>query len=140
MSNEKNYIYGFLAFGAAALFLLMALFSLPMVVVSPQKFTLLFTFAMIAILTGLGFLNGPQSYLKKLTIKKNRVKTGVLLGSMLFSLYFALISGSYLLSLFFCFLQLNAVVLFFFNTFPFGWNTVKNVASGAKNLVASQIS
>mmetsp|Transcript_38643 Transcript_38643/g.37001 ORF Transcript_38643/g.37001 Transcript_38643/m.37001 type:complete len:160 (-) Transcript_38643:52-531(-) len=139
VSNKKNYIVGVVAFMIAGLFLLMSLLSLPMLIVSPTKFTLLFTISMIATLVGLAFMNGPQSYLKKLTIKKNRIATGVLLGSILLSLYFSIISGSYLLSLLFCFIQFNAVLLYFFNTFPFGWNAIKSMFTGAWSIVRSQL-
>jgi len=121
VDDKKNYMVAIVALFLAGVFFLMSVLCLPMVVISPQKFTLLFTFSMIGTLVGLAFLNGPRSYLKKLTVKKSRIQTGVLLGSIILSLYFSVISESYLLSLLFCFIQLNSVVLFFCNTFPFGW-------------------
>jgi hypothetical protein len=98
------------AFGVGALLLLFSLFSLPTIIFSPQKFTSFFTFSMIAFLTGLAFMNGPRTYLMKITSKKSMVQTAVLFGSMLLSLYFSIISGSYLLSLLFCFLEVSLIL------------------------------
>ena len=36
------------------------------------------------------------------------------------SLYFSVIDPSYLLSLLFCFLQMNAILFYFFGAFPLG--------------------
>ena len=83
VDNKKNYVASIVAFVIAGLFLLFAVFSLPLVILSPQKFVLFFTISMISTLVGLAFLNGPQTYLKKLTIRKNRIATGVLLLSII---------------------------------------------------------
>ena len=80
---------------------------------------MLFTLTVVSLIAGLAFLNGPITYIKKVTgDKKNLVASGVLFGSMIFSLYFSIIAGSYMMSLLFCFVELNAVLLFFCNTFP----------------------
>ena len=50
-------------------------------------------------------MNGTQTYLKKLTVKKNRIATSVLLASIVLSLYFSLIKSSYFFSLLFCFIE-----------------------------------
>jgi len=76
---------------------------------------------MVCFLVGLAFMNGPQAYLRKLTEPKNKTQTFVLIGSIILSLFFSIIYRSYLLSLFFCFIELNAVILFFCNTFPMGF-------------------
>ena len=99
-----------------ALFLLFTIFSLPTLIISPSKFTLFFTLAMIAMLTALAFFNGPRTYLNKLCDEKNRIKTGVLVGSIVLSLYFSLINESYILSLFFCFIEVS-LFLIISNTF-----------------------
>jgi hypothetical protein len=138
VDDKKNYVAAIVALFIAGLFFLFAVFSLPLVILSPQKFVLFFTISMISTLVGLAFLNGPKTYLKKLTIRKNRIATGVLLISIILSLYFSIISGSYLLSLLFCFVQLNSVMLFFCNTFPFGWSAMKSMFSGVKAIVMAR--
>jgi hypothetical protein len=102
--NKKSYMTGVIFFVVAGLFFLFSLFSLVWVLVSPQKFTIFFTISMICCLTGLAYMNGTQTYLKKLTIKKNRIASSVLLASIVLSLYFSLIKSSYFFSLLFCFI------------------------------------
>jgi len=74
----------------------------------------------VAALVGLAQWNGPQAYMNKMFEKQNMVKTLTLLGSMFCSLFFSLVWPSYLLSLFFCIVELNAIMLYFCNTFPIG--------------------
>lgn len=73
VDNKANYTRAFVAFGIGALLLLFSIFSLPTIILSPQKFTMFFTFSMISFLVGLAYMNGPQTYLKKLTAKKSLV-------------------------------------------------------------------
>lgn len=139
----------FISFGVAAFFLLMAVFNLPALVLSPQMFCLMFTIAMISAIVGIAFMNGPSEYAKKLTLRINIIASVVMMGSIILSLYYSVIQGSYWMSLLFCFiqvrkylkfnniLQLNAVILFFFNTFPFGKAGMR-AASGYANNFLSQ--
>jgi hypothetical protein len=108
-----------------------------MIVISPQKFTEFFSMAVIALIVGLAFLNGPRSYLKKLTAKKSMIATSVLFGSMILSLYFSLIEGSYLYSLIFCVIEFNAVILFFCNSFPIGTQGVKFIGSSVGKVLTT---
>ena len=137
MDNSTSYTKAIVAFGAGAFFLLFAFFSLPMIVFSPYKFTEFFSLAMLALLVGLAFLNGPRSYLKKLTSKANMISTSILFGSMILSLYFSLISSSYILSIVFCIVELNAVALFFCKTFPMGTTGMKIVGQGMGNVLST---
>lgn len=108
VDNKKDYTKGFIAMGVGAVFLLFSFFALPTVVLSPQKFTMFFTLAVICFLSGLAFMNGPQAYLKKLTQRRNLIASSVLVGSMILSFYFSVINSNYLLSLFFCFIEVNS--------------------------------
>jgi hypothetical protein len=108
ISDRADYVKAFITFAASGLFLFLSLLTLPMVIVSPQKFTMLFTLAMISLLFALAFLNGPLSYVKKMTTdRKNLIASSVMVVSIVFSLYFSVISSSYLLSLLFCFLEVR---------------------------------
>ena len=119
MDDRTDYVKAIIAFAACAVFLLLAVVTLPTIIFSPQRFTMLFTLAVVSLIFGLAFLNGPLTYVKKMTSdKRNLYASCVLICSMIFSLYFSIISGSYILSLLFCFLELNACLLFFCNTFP----------------------
>ncbi len=106
LSDRADYPKALLSFGLSAIFLLLAVFCLPTIIFSPQKFTMLFTLAMVSLIFALAFLNGPVSYVKKVTSdKKNLVASAVLGFSIIFSLYFSIIAGSYLMSLLMCFLE-----------------------------------
>ena len=122
LEDRSDYPKALIAFASAALFLMLSLFSLPTIVFSPQRFTMLFTITMVSVIVGLFFLNGPKTQLRKMTSgdKSKLVASGVLIASMIMSFYFSAIGESYLMSLLCCFVEFNAVLLFFCNTFPMG--------------------
>jgi hypothetical protein len=106
------------AFAGSSIFLLLAFFVLPTVFFAPQKFTMLFSVSLLAMIFSLTFMQSPTSYIRKITSdKKNLIATGVLFGSMILILYFSIVAGSYLMSILLCFLEANAVLFFFCNTF-----------------------
>lgn len=111
MNDQKDYTKAFILVALAGVFMLFAVFSLPTLILSPQKFTTLFTLAVVCLLGALAFLNGPATYAKKLTEKKNVVATCVLFGSMILSLYFSIIEGSYLWSILFCIIEVRLISL-----------------------------
>ena len=139
MSDRSDYIKAVVAFAACAVFLLLAVVTLPTIIFSPQRFTMLFSLAVLSLIAGLAFLNGPLTYVKKITSdKRNLYATGVLFVSMIFSLYFSIIAGSYLMSLLLCVLELNACMLFFCNTFPVGQlGMLKAVGSAAGTVITA---
>ena len=140
VNDKKNYTYAMSAFAIGAIFLLFSFFALPVIILSPHKFTLFFCLSMICFLVGMGFMNGPKTYLKKLSNTRNRLPSLILIFSLVSSLYCALIYKSYILSILFCFIQLNAVCYFFFNSMPFGVGTIKIMAQALKDFVAGLFS
>ena len=120
LPEQKSVSNAAIAFAIAALLLFVDFISIFSIVTSPGKFTCIFTMTIIAALVGLAHWNGPQAYMNKMFEKQNMVKTLTLLGSMFCSLLFSLVWPSYLLSLFFCIVELNAIMLYFCNTFPIG--------------------
>ena len=65
--------------------------------------------------------DGLSRYLPtSLTAARDQIATTALLASVAMSLYFSVIDPSYLLSLLFCFLQMNAILFYFFGAFPLG--------------------
>jgi hypothetical protein len=105
ISSSPNYKIALASVACGALFFLMAIFSLPYIILSPQSFTMFFTLSMICLITALAYFNGPLVYMKKLSEKKNIFASAVLVGSILMSLYFSLIQTSYVFSLLFCFIE-----------------------------------
>ena len=107
MNDQRDYTKAFIFFAVSALFLFFAFITLPMIIVSPQKFTMLFTLSMLSMLVALAFLNGPASYARKLSERRNIVASFVMAASIVLSLYFSVIQSSYLLSLLFCFIEVS---------------------------------
>ena len=137
LSNEKSYTYAMISFIVAGLFGLLSFVMLAMIVAAPDKFVLMFTLAMIALLTGFAFLSGPRSYIKKLFTDKNLYATIVLLASIVLSLWASCIERSYMWSLLFCLAELNAMLFFFCNT-GITLTQIKWFCKGAANAVKSR--
>lgn len=112
MDDKKDYTKAFICLAISGLFLLFSFFCLPTIILSPQKFTTLFTLSMLSLIFALAFLNGPATYTKKLTEKKNLFATAVMVTSIILSLYFAIIEGSYLLSILFCIIEVRLSVFY----------------------------
>ena len=125
LPEESNKMRSLIFFGIGALFFLLALINIFSIILSPAKFTCMFTIAVILNMIGLCMWSGPQSYVEKCLEKKYQIRTGTLLVSIVVAIFFSLIYKSWILSVFFCILELNAVLLFFCNTFPIG-NSAQN--------------
>ena len=93
--NQKNYKYSMAALAIGTIFLFFSLFALPVIVISPYKFVVFFSLSMVCYLFGMAYMNGPQSYLKKLSTRKNRVPSLLLIISMIMALYSSVIASSY---------------------------------------------
>jgi len=139
LSNEKSYTYAIIAFVVAGLFGFLSFVMLAMIVAAPDKFVLMFTFAMLSLLVGLAFLKGPRSYVKNLFVDKNLYASIALIASIILSLWFSLVEKSYVWSLLFCLIELNAMLFFFCNT-GISLAQVKWFCSGAFNAAKSRIS
>jgi len=116
LSNEKSYTYALISFIVAGLFGVLSFLMLAMLVAAPDKFVLMFTFTMMALITGFAFLKGPRSYIKNLFVDKNLYASIALIVSIVLALWCGLIERSYLWSLLFCLVELNAVLFFFCKT------------------------
>ena len=112
MDNRADYKKAIVAFVVSALFMGCAVFSLPTIILSPQMFTTMFTMSMLCLLFALAFLNGPATYITRLTQRTNIIASALMMASIVFALYFSVIDGNYLLSLLFCFLE---VILISYN-------------------------
>ena len=115
LGNEKSYTYALISFGVAGLFGFLSFVMLAMLVAAPDKFVLMFTFTMIALIAGFAFLKGPRSYIKNLFVDKNLYASITLISSIILSLLASLVWKSYIWSLLFCLIELNAVLYFFCN-------------------------
>lgn len=120
LPEESNKARALIFFGISGLFLFLAFMNILAIVISPGKFTCTFTIAVILAMIGLCLWNGPQAYVEKCCEKQYRIRTGTLLVSIIGAVWFSMISSNWIMSVLFCILELNAVLLFFCNTFPLG--------------------
>ena len=137
LPNEKSYTYAIISFVVSGLFGMLSFLMLAMIVAAPDKFVLMFTFAMVALIAGFAFLKGPRSYVKNLFVDKNLYASITLIVSILLSLWFSLVEKSYIWSLLFCLVELNAVLYFFCKT-GITMTQIKWVASATGNAVKSR--
>lgn len=129
-SSKTRKVSQFLVFFciACALFLF-ALSSLPMILIFPEKFALLFSLASIALHVALSCLKeNLEEYLKALVADKDYSTVSTVYGvSLLFTLYSSLYLGSYVVVLVACGLQMASVAWLMFSMFPRGSNGVLTI-------------
>lgn len=98
-----DFVY-FSAFaGAAAIFFFLAFFVfLPFLILTPAKFALSFTFGSACTMAAFNMLSGWQASLRHMISSERLPFSAAYVGSMLATVYAALIMKSYLFSLIFC--------------------------------------
>ncbi|CAJ1402830.1 unnamed protein product [Effrenium voratum] len=110
-------------FGGALLgcFLMsLAFFFLPMVVLVPQKFALLFTLGSLCFLGSFSALKGHSAFLRHLLSRSRLVFTLTYATSMVGTLWASLIYRSYLLAMLFSAIQVSTLVWFLVSYIPGG--------------------
>ena len=137
LPDEKSYTYAIVAFIFAGVFGMLSFVMLAMIVAAPDKFVLMFTFSMVALIAGFALLKGPRSYIKGMFVDRNLKVSIALCASIIMSLYFAMIEQSYFWSLLCCIIELNAVMYFFCNT-GITLNQIKWFCKGAYNAAKSR--
>lgn len=101
-------------------FMFLAFLFLPMVVFTPQKFTLLFTLGCMCWIAGLAMLQGPKNLLTAM-MQKERLPFSLGYGaSLLGTLYATLIAHSYILTLLCATIQIISLAAFIVSYFPGG--------------------
>ncbi|EZG78151.1 SFT2 protein [Gregarina niphandrodes] len=102
------------------MFMFMAFLFLPMVVISPQKFVLLFTLGCLSWITGLGTLQGAGA-LAAAMMQRERLPFSVgYLASLIGTIYATMIAHSYLLTILFAGFELVTLGAFIISYFPGG--------------------
>ncbi|KAJ3178672.1 hypothetical protein HDU87_003495 [Geranomyces variabilis] len=107
-----------LALGAFCFFV--AFFTLPMLALRPAKFATLYTMGSILSLTSFALLQGPRSFLLHIFTKERLPFTGVYLGSMVATLYFAVGQGAYVMTIICSVVQIIALLWYFGSYLPGG--------------------
>ncbi|GAA6062946.1 hypothetical protein JCM10212_005336 [Sporobolomyces blumeae] len=134
-SNEEEAYFAlsrwerFLAFlictaGAAACFLLAFFVGLPILAVKPRKFAVSFSLGSVLFMVGFAILAGPAQQVKHLVSAERLPFTAAYLGSLVLTLFFALVRHSYFATLICAVVQCAALVFYFVSYFPGGFQTL----------------
>lgn len=131
---------GFAGCAVLALFcFLLAFMSLPMMIVSPQKFATAFSLGGLATISGIALLRGPRAHTKHMLSKQRLAFTVTYFGSVFGTLFFSTIAHTYLGTLVFVCVQVVALVWYVVSYFPGGsaglQSTTMNLAGGARTLL-----
>ena len=107
--------------GLGGFFLLFAFFvALPLIVIAPSKFATSFTVGSLCIMGSFGALRGPKQQLEHMLSADRLSFTSVYLGSILGTLYAALVMHSYVLSILCSGVQVVALLYYVMSYFPGG--------------------
>ncbi|KAJ2716862.1 protein transport protein sft2 [Coemansia spiralis] len=131
---------GFGGCAVLALFcFMMAIMSLPMMVLSPQKFATAFSLGGLATIAGIALLRGPRAHTRHLLSRDRLLFTVSYFGSVLSTLFFSAIAHSYLGTLLSVIVQIVALVWYVVSYFPGGTaglqSTTRSLAGGARTLL-----
>ncbi|KAI8618522.1 transport protein SFT2, partial [Chytriomyces sp. MP71] len=105
---------GFAAtFAMASFCFMVALFSLPLMILSPSKFVTPFTLGSLLAICSFALIKGPRAYIKDCLSKERMAWTFMYFGSLSLTLYFSLFLKSYLLTIVSVVIQMFTLLKFF---------------------------
>ncbi|KAJ1798623.1 protein transport protein sft2 [Coemansia sp. RSA 2399] len=131
---------GFAGCAVLALFCFtMALFSLPMMILSPQKFATAFSLGSLCTISGIALLRGPRAHTMHLLSRERLLFTLSYFGSVFFTLFFSAIMHSYIITLVFIAVQVASLLWYVVSYFPGGTDglqsTTRSLVGGARSLL-----
>jgi len=119
--SKKQRILGFLMCILGGMFCFsFAAALLPVLVVSSRKFALLFTMGSLCFICSFGLLKGPVIHMKQLAKPEKLPFTGAYFGSLVLTLYTAMVLQSQVLTIFSSIAQVAALLYFFMSYIPGG--------------------
>lgn len=110
--------------GGSILCFIISFFLFPVLALKPRKFGLLWSMGSLLFVISFGVLQGPYHYTKHLLSKERIFFTATFFGSVLSTMYAAVILKSTLLTVFCSVIEIFAVLYYTFSYFPFGALTV----------------
>ena len=124
--SKKQRIFGFITcLALGLLFFSMASIYIPILLLKARKFSLLFSLGSVFTMGSFSFLWGPCSHLKHLLAKERLPFTTVYLGSLLATLYFALVMQSTIFTSAAAVFQVGALLWFVISYIPGGQTGLK---------------
>eukprot|EP00050_Salpingoeca_kvevrii_P009775 m.4722 g.4722 ORF g.4722 m.4722 type:complete len:195 (-) comp2449_c0_seq1:311-895(-) len=122
----------------AAVCLVLSLMYIPKIYIKARKFSMLFTFGSLMVIGSISMLQGPAAYARTLFTRERAPFSAFYLGTMVATLYGALVIRSTVFTLFFAGLQIFALFSSLLTYIPGGatglkmlftlwWKSVKNI-------------
>jgi hypothetical protein len=141
LSNTKERFTTFaILAGIGIVCMILAFTFLPIVIISPHKFALLFTLGSGLMLLSFSFLRGHGNFVKHMASMERLPFSASYLTSLVGTLYCSLVMGSYLLTLIFSLIQVVALAYFLVSYIPGGTSALtfmgSMVGNGLKGLVS----
>lgn len=131
--SYQSWVYFGCFAGAGVLLLLLSFFVfLPMIILAPSKFAITFSVGSGCLVTSIGFLKGWKDVAASLVTKERLPFTGAYFGSLLGTLYAAMIMHSYVITMCMCGVQILTLVYYIASFIPGG-------ASGAHFIFGSML-
>ena len=106
-------------------FMILAFLFLPILVISPEKFTVLFTFGGIFWMIGLGTVQGPRAFLNAMIEKPRLTLSIAYLVSVYGVIFSTFLKKSYILTLVFAGLQIASLVMILISYIPGGLRVIR---------------
>ncbi|CAN3354266.1 protein transport protein Sft2p [Diutina catenulata] len=114
-------LVGFAAcLGASALCFVICFFMFPVLALRPRKFGILWTMGSLLFVVSFGVLQGPVAYTRHLFSAHRVVFTSVFFGSVLMTLWSAVVLKSSIMTIICSVVELFAVAYYLVSYFPFG--------------------
>lgn len=118
-------IVGFGCCLAASMFcFIFSFFMFPVLALNPRKFALLWTMGSFLFVMSFGILQGPYAYIRHLTSRDRIIFSGIFFGSIVLTMYCALILRSTILTLLASIVEVVAILYYVISYFPFGATTL----------------
>lgn len=131
LPSSTQWVYFAALFGGGVLFLLMAFFLfLPVLILAPAKFAMTFSIGSALIIASLGALKGWQAMFGHMFSKERMPFTAAYLGSLLGTLYAALMLHSYVFSVVCCVAQVCTLLYYVASYFPGGASGAQAILGG----------
>mmetsp|Transcript_22835 Transcript_22835/g.23780 ORF Transcript_22835/g.23780 Transcript_22835/m.23780 type:complete len:193 (+) Transcript_22835:1-579(+) len=134
---DVSYTSFFLVFGFGIAILFLSFMFLPLVLIRPQKFVMLFSLGSTLVLMSFIFIHGTKEFLKMLFSSGRIIFSGLYFVSLIFGIYFSFTDSWMFISHICALFQLSSLVVFVLTFLPGGysgisflWNMIKSKVIG----------
>lgn len=110
--------------GASLLCFTMGVFMFPVLALRPSKFAVLWLMGLLLFVVSFGILQGPYAYFRHITSSGRIVFLAVFFGSIICTMYCAVILKSTVLTIASSVVEIFAILYYAFSYFPFGTATI----------------